>query len=593
MCTCEPTAPSDQETLVSETEPHAAMPLRDDNPSDVDLLGFEDVVDVVESIVTRADLDPVTVGVNAPWGGGKTTVLHLLKRRLDARSDVFCLLVSPWEYDNKTDPTTALIDEVLGGLQQKLEEGKTFTGKVKDTLTKLRRRVKFSKAMKLAAMSAVSATLPGVGALIDLFDEGNADENIPPDPTLQGFRSQFAETMASEELKKIQRVVVLVDDLDRSLPDTVVETLEAIKLFLSVKKMAFVIAADEENVANAIGRRLQTTGQPTTSRMYLEKIVQVPVRVPALSRDHTEEYLALLMLADLARIDDAVTQVRTSRPAKPRQLVQRLGDTLPADRRAEVELAEALTPLLHKHAMGNPRRLKRFLNAYWLRMSFAASRGVVLQSDALAKLMLAELYLPDLFGQLLAWLAAGVVAEKVAEIEGGTGEHSAGVRDWGELPPNLPADDLAKYLFLAASLRGETIEEAALPAELREVATKLTSPSQGTRTQARKDAIKLGTPQQVAIVRYLASSLRQQGEPNSQKVLAEAISALAGAPGAAATAIEELQLMRHGMLTAPVPISLLVHTKPAEFRALIENWRQSPELSEMARNACTEALGQP
>lgn len=76
---------------------HAAMPLRDDNPSKVDLLGFEDVVDVVESIVTRADLDPVTVGVNAPWGGGKTTVLQLLKRRLDAREDAFCLLVSPWE----------------------------------------------------------------------------------------------------------------------------------------------------------------------------------------------------------------------------------------------------------------------------------------------------------------------------------------------------------------------------------------------------------------------------------------------------------------------------------------------------------------
>jgi ABC-type taurine transport system ATPase subunit len=53
-----------------------AMPLRDDNPSEIDLLGFEDVVDLVEEIVTRPDLDPVTVGVNAPWGGGKTTVLQ-------------------------------------------------------------------------------------------------------------------------------------------------------------------------------------------------------------------------------------------------------------------------------------------------------------------------------------------------------------------------------------------------------------------------------------------------------------------------------------------------------------------------------------
>ena len=120
---------------------HAVMPLRDDNPSEVDLLGFEDVVDVLESIVTRADLDPVTVGVNAPWGGGKTTVLQLLKRRLDTREDIFCLLVSPWEYDNKTDPTTALIDEVLGGLAAKIEEARTFGDKVKGALKNLRRRV--------------------------------------------------------------------------------------------------------------------------------------------------------------------------------------------------------------------------------------------------------------------------------------------------------------------------------------------------------------------------------------------------------------------------------------------------------------------
>jgi predicted KAP-like P-loop ATPase len=119
------------------------MPLRDDNPSEVDLLGFEDVIDVLESIVTRTDLDPVTVGVNAPWGGGKTTVLQLLKRRLEARDDIFCLLVSPWEYDNKTDPTTALIDEVLGGLEAKLEASKTFGDKMKAALKTLRRRVNF------------------------------------------------------------------------------------------------------------------------------------------------------------------------------------------------------------------------------------------------------------------------------------------------------------------------------------------------------------------------------------------------------------------------------------------------------------------
>ena len=83
---------------------HGSMSLRDDNPSPVDLLGFQDVVDVVEEIVLRRDLDPVTVGVNAPWGGGKTTVLHLLKQRLAPREDVLCLLISLRGRDDRRGP---------------------------------------------------------------------------------------------------------------------------------------------------------------------------------------------------------------------------------------------------------------------------------------------------------------------------------------------------------------------------------------------------------------------------------------------------------------------------------------------------------
>jgi hypothetical protein len=577
--------------MVEDAYEHDAMPLRDDNPSDVDMLGFEDVADVVEAIILRTDLDPITVGVNAPWGGGKTTVLHLLKRRFDARPDTLCLLVSPWEYDNKTDPTAALIDEVLGALERELATSPTFAEKVKGLLHSLRRRVKFAKAVKLAATAAVTTTMPGFGTLIDLFDDEKAPDNdAPADPTLQGFRQQFAEVMDAQDT--LRRVIVLVDDLDRSLPDTVVETLEAIKLFLSVKKMAFVVAADEENVASAIGRRLATTGQPITSRQYLEKIVQVPVRVPALSRETTEEYLALLMLADVEGVGEgALAKITASRPSATGRILERLGGPDAEAGRDRVELAERLTPLLHRHTVGNPRRLKRFLNAFWLRMSFAKARGVELEPDALAKLMLAEMYLPDLFGQLLSWLAAGTIADKIAEIEAGGAEYSVGVREWGELQPSLSGADLAKYLFLAASLRGETLEELALSPELREVATRLASTSEGTRAQAQRDATALDPAEQALLAQVLAVSLRHQTAPDAQKAIATSLSALAAAPGAASTAAEELGRIHHGAVTIAVPIALLTHGQPAEFVSLIEAWRDSPDATDKTRNACVEALG--
>ncbi|WP_051558308.1 KAP family P-loop NTPase fold protein [Mycolicibacterium austroafricanum] len=568
------------------------MPLRDDNPSPVDLLGFEDVVDVVEEIVLRRDLDPITVGVNAPWGGGKTTVLHLLQQRLDTREDVLCLLISPWEYDNKTDPTTALIDEVLAGLEKALKEPQSRFDKIKEGLHKLRRRVSFAKAMKLAASSALTATLPGVGGLIDLFDENAEEKEEPSDPTLQGFRTQFQDLMADPEMAPLDRVVVLVDDLDRSLPDTVVEALEAIKLFLSVNGMAFVIAADEDNVANAIGRRLATTGQPITARNYMEKIIQVPVRVPALSREQTEEYLALLMLTDHDQLTELIERIKDTRPAGGRQLAERFGDALPDDRREQIALAQQLTPLLHRQTTGNPRRIKRFLNAYWLRTSFAAARRIKLEPEALAKLMLAELHYPELFGQLLGWLAAGNVAEKVAEIESGEGEHSQGVREWGQLAPDLSGEDLSQYLLLAASLRGEPIEAAALPPELRAIASQLSASSATTRRTATREAAKLDESKRVVIAGFLATSLRQQRSPDSQKALAESISALADSPAIAATAAEELRRMSHGSLTAGVPLALLAQNQPTELAELVREWTASPDAPDLVRNAGQEALKQ-
>lgn len=76
-----------------------------------------------------------------------------------------------------------------------------------------------------------------------------------------------ASLLAEESLRRVRRVIVLVDDLDGCLPDTVVETLETIRLFLAVPKMSFVVAADEDRVADALRERYPkgTPGGETSS----------------------------------------------------------------------------------------------------------------------------------------------------------------------------------------------------------------------------------------------------------------------------------------------------------------------------------------
>ena len=573
---------------VSKSEPShdfGVMPLRDDNPSRVDLLGFDDIVVAVESTITREDLQPMTVGINAPWGGGKTTVLQLLKEKLEARDDVLVVYVSPWEYDRSTDAKATLIGAVLECLDGQARGDENALDAVSRRLKKLRDRINVAKAVKLAATTALTMTIPSVSALASIFDQGGQDEN----PTLQGFREQFASFLSEQALQHVKQVVVLVDDLDRSLPDMVVETLEAIKLFLSVDRMAFVIAADEDNVARAIGQRLESTGQPTTAHQYLEKMVQIPFRIPALSRELTEEYLALLLLGDGGDLPALVSRARETRGVGS-SLAARLNGLIPDGLGPTVELAERLAPILHRHTQGNPRRLKRFLNALWLRTAFARTRGVDLEADACSKLMVAELLYPDFFAQMLGWLASGTLTDNVRNIEAGEGDYAEQVIEWGRLAPSLDDVDLPAYLLLAASLRSETVEEAALPTELRAIADRLTSDSNAVRNGAITDALKLEVGPRCTLIRHVASQLRHQRTMERQKVLAESISGLANETTVARTASEELGLMEPAAVLTPVPLALLAKNQLPELVLVVQRWATDPSVQERTKRAAVEAL---
>lgn len=93
--------------------------------------------------------------------------------------------------------------------------------------------------------------------------------------------------------------VVFVDDLDRCLPEKAVQTLELIKTTFNTESFAFVLALDDEVIERGIGHRYKEyklldkkPEMPITGFEYLEKIVHVPFRLPALSEAEAAEFVA-------------------------------------------------------------------------------------------------------------------------------------------------------------------------------------------------------------------------------------------------------------------------------------------------------------
>lgn len=536
-----------------------------DEPSKVDFLAARAIAETVADAVLDDSLDPLAIGLSGPWGSGKTTVLELVEAELNSRSGpdhaVLVVRTDPWRYDPSVGAKESLIGDVLDALVAEITKDDSKVGKAGkawELAKKLSGRIDWAKATKLAAKGVLAAQIPKVDELVELIREPTTDADVLGEPRgLAGFKTEFDKLMACDELDYIKRVAVLVDDLDRCLVDTVVETLEAIRLFLSAPGMSFVIAADEERVAEAIRTRLPDWVMPEErpgtvdalppeppSKLYLHKIVQTTVPLPALGEFDTEAYLLMLQLQN--RAHDALNPDQLQAFIQECTRLRAVGalDDIEApegvDVQVELGFARRLTSILYEKLAGNPRRIKRFLNDLNIRRSIAARRGIELDVEVVAKLMVLEVLLPEQFQELLSWLRVGELRDRLQALEsqgqsaantdtdsgagaadrqdgsnsetdaknqGSTSDaeegHDNGVDDgaddgaaepgkdvvvnvvfdddlvrWAKLRPDLADLDLSPYLHLAASFSGDLLVSQELPGRLRDLAAQLTATHQ-------------------------------------------------------------------------------------------------------------------
>lgn len=609
-----------------------ALELWSDEPSAVDLLAFAAVAETVVDAILDDALDPVALGVSGAWGSGKTTVLRLVEIAVsvppkEGEAKVLAVPTDPWRYDPTVGAKESLIAGVLDALQKEIIDTRGPTAEALGLLRRLARRVDWAKAIKVAAKASLAFQLPSLDDITDLVrTKPDGDEESEP-RGLEAFREEFSTLMASEDLGHVRRVVVLVDDLDRCLPNTVVETLETIRLFLAVPKMAFVIAADEERVAEAIRQRYpggSGKDPEEPAKLYLHKIVQTTIPLPSLSRFDTEAYLLLLQLGN--RVDPKQLEAFVDQCGALRLRSAALDDLPGVDGVSiadELTFAARLTPLLYEKLRGNPRRIKRFLNDLRVRQAIAKRRGIALAPDVVAKLMVLELLLGDEFTKVLDWLATGNLRAEMQRLEVAAGraktddpsetastdrpetgtskpETGTSTKDdedagrgfsddllrWAKLPPELRAVDLAPYLYLAASVTGVELLDSGLPGRLRDIAANLTSSVRAEQKSVSDDDLGgLTDPDAIALVQHLARVGRDR--PSEQVAATTGLLRVCRLrPNALGAAVRVLRSVPADDLE---PATILLFSGLDGFLAVVEKW--TAEVTKVPNRNALNAIG--
>lgn len=421
-----------------------------DNETKFDLLNNEAIAKTIVTLIEDSNNQPLSIGIHGDWGAGKSSILEMVEDQLDKKTGYTgkkycCIRFNGWKHQGFEDSKVALMSAIVSELaaKEKLHE------KAKDTLEKLWKNINWMSVAKTAGKTAVglaTGTAP-ITVLSSVFDmlkktvsteeglttaidsiggylkEAKITEDTSSNTEFAEFNKNFKELLERANIKKL---VILIDDLDRCLPDVAINTLEAVRLFMFTGETAFVVAADESMIRYAVKKHFPDIVDENKynagidfSNKYLEKLIQVPFRIPALGHVEACNYIMLLMVGSVLKEENThymlLCKDGLSRIQKPWNVrcftvsdVKKILEDDYAQAENEILIATQIGHLLAQNTDGNPRKIKRFINMLLLRFEIAKNRGFGSEIDlaVLAKMMLAEYYAPSFYKGLTAHLTS-------------------------------------------------------------------------------------------------------------------------------------------------------------------------------------------
>jgi hypothetical protein len=407
---------------------------------------------------------PLTIGIYGSWGMGKSFLLKNIEWKLQEekfknrpqppgmarRPEVHVVHFNAWEYSAAEVIWPGLVRKILDTLEETWSHPRRFATRFWRNARRQTRQFRgrlllvvlvvftvFLYALWRSGDDATTLTdgaiavggaiaVLGVGGLVKLVSDTLANP-LGQYVTALAEDSDYGRhigymTEIREDLEKLEerlrgnngRILVVVDDLDRCEPEKAVEVLQAINLLLNFKSFIVCLGIDARIITSAVERHYEgLLGEVGASGYeYLEKIVQIPFRIPQPGEEEIKAFISKQMgnpepssneadvgpddsrrddsRRDDSRQDDS-RQDDSRREGGPNEGANREPPSEPLfpppeEPQADARLAapqeqvaftydelkgfEDVAPFLRP----NPRHLKRLVNVYRLVRSLAAAK---------------------------------------------------------------------------------------------------------------------------------------------------------------------------------------------------------------------------
>lgn len=312
-----------------------------------DELGLAAVADAVAvKIAALQPAEGLVIGLQSPWGMGKSTFLNFLTEKLDEAPGTIVVRFAPWLVDNRDALLHELFTEMSRCLEpaEKRNAHRWDVSEYRNRQAIARRLRQFTRAAERMKSLPQAPHLSWFKDLFNLpvarevgavasFGISTAAAFKPKDETLRELRDDISARLSLLNRK----IIVVVDDVDR------LESAEAREVFRLIKAVAdfpntiYLVAFDREPLG------FDKNYETDIARAFLDKIVQVPI------------YLPRPEAVDLRRILAKVLVGEEGRPGVINRPLREQNNPYLRDSEAK-RLAAILDPLVRTY-LNSPRRI--------------------------------------------------------------------------------------------------------------------------------------------------------------------------------------------------------------------------------------------
>ncbi|WP_338995091.1 P-loop NTPase fold protein [Fusobacterium animalis] len=217
--------------------------------------------------------DSLTIGIVGKWGSGKTSFINMVLENFKGNDNYIVIKFNPWNISSRKQLISDFFLQLSNNLKKKNVSGEIIStiGKSLGTLSKFFKPLGF--IAPLSVLSTIGDITEKASEFINEYVESEKED-------LETIKRKIDTEL--EELGK--KLLIVIDDIDRLCDDEIREIFQLVKSIADFKNTIYILSYDREIVTKALDKTQQDKGEE-----YLEKIVQVPLVLPYISKSDLDK----------------------------------------------------------------------------------------------------------------------------------------------------------------------------------------------------------------------------------------------------------------------------------------------------------------